>query len=277
VHPSCQTLDAARTMKRTTKRSRNRITAVQATTKGKTSHITITADEQTGELTIAEADPSSYRSVVYYKRDSGKDKVLLDMPSAATLAAFDVNSHLTTQFNQILAVDTNKYEVNGNVFAVACVFVVPERLVAGATKVRAIFLNAFVISDPSALINPERIGWHIALQQNVVHGRFHPNDRIAMVVDSELGELPRMNARSTPYYDGHSLPKNVSLLYASADNPTDTLPSALIRACDTHANEIAALVRASPPFPDLQPGDSNFRGWYCIGPDWHANPYKSGV
>jgi hypothetical protein len=264
-------------MARKSKRTKKRLTAFHATSKGKTNLISITVDTATGSVELAEADPSTYRSVVYYERASSKDKILLEMPASTRGNAFDVNSQLSTQFNQILAVDTNDYENNGRKFAIACVFVVPEALVVGATKFHAVFLNAFVIVEPSPTTSAERIGWHIALQQNVLPGRFNPADRIALVVDSALGDLPRINSRVAPYYRDEMLPPNVSLLYASADNPTDTLPSALIRACDKHANAIADLVRTSDSFASLQPGDSNFRGWYCIGPDWSANPYTGGA
>jgi len=241
-------------MKQTSKRSRHRLTAFHATAKAKTKQISVTVDAAIGSMELAEADPSTYRSVVYYERASGKDKILLDMPGSPELNAFDVNSQLTGQFNQILAVDTNKYEDTGLTFAVACVLVVPEPLIVGATEFHAIFLNAFVIVDPSPAVNAERIGWHIALQQNVMPGRFNPTDRIALVVDSELGDLQRINAKVAPYYGNQMLLANVSLLYASADNPTDTLPSALIRACDKQANAIAAAVRPSDLLVDLQPG-----------------------
>lgn len=247
--------------------AKKRIQALYATTRGVVDRITVVANSATGALEIIQADPGSYRSVVYHERDSGKDKVLFEAPASANFNAFDAHAQLVGNFRYVLAVDTNKQP--GDCFAIACVFVVPKPLVADAQKLRAEFLNAFVIIDPSPAVNAERIGWHLAIQQNIAPGRFEPKDRIALVTDSELGDLPRINARKAAYYDGHKLPENVSLVYASADKPTDTIPSALIRACDNHSKTIAGVARTYGAV-NVRPGDANFRGWYCVGPDRSA-------
>ena len=205
-------------MSRKQPKNKQRKTALHATTDGKVSSISVTFDSSTGELSLSEANPSSYRSVTYYERESGKDKVLLDMPAAGNTKAFEPNASLLSEFQSILSVDTNCYSLDGRDFAVACVFVVPKPLAPQATTFHAVFLNAFVILEPVQTVNPEQIGWHICIQQNVLPGRFAPGSRIAMVVDSELGKLPRFNSREEPYYGTSKLPAHVSLVYASADN-----------------------------------------------------------
>ena len=249
-------------------KTKARKTALYATTDGKVSRISITFDSSTGSISIGEANPASYRSVTYYERASGKDKVLLEMPSSGHLDAFEPNAVLLSQFQYVLSVDTNRYCHNGRHFAVACVFAVAKPLAQWETSVRAEFLNAFVILDPIEGVNSEQIGWHICIQQNILHARFAPEDRIAMVVDSELGKLPRFNSGAEPYYGTSKLPANLSLVYASADHSTDTPPSALIRAADKQADVIALHVKSSGFITAINAGDENFQGWYCIGPAW---------
>lgn len=265
VRGALHTLTMSRKHKQPAKK---RTHALYAKTRGVVDRISIVADALTGAIEIVQADPASYRSVIYHQRASGKDKVLLDAPATSTVNAFDAHAQLVATFRYVLAVDTNR--LADDCFAVACVFAVPTPLATGAQTLRAEFLNAFVIVDPSPGVNVERIGWHLTIRQNILPGRFGSEDRIALVTDSELGDLPRINARTIPYYNEHTLPENVSLLYASADKPTDTIPSALIRACDAHATALAGAARAHRDV-DLQPGDSSFRGWYCMAPDQSQN------
>lgn len=258
-------------------RTKRRLTAFHATTKVAMDTITVSVDPASGFVEMAEADPASYRSVVYYERSSGKDKVLLQLPGSTRANAFDAMDQLTDQFSHVVAVDTNKYQGDGHTFAVACVFAVPDALTTASRTVRAVFLNAFVIIDPSPTVNPERIGWHLTLKRNIVPGRFGSTDRVALVVDSELGQLEMINRQEAPYYENNLLPAYVSLIYASSDNPTDSLPSDFIRACDAHGRVIARTHMHSTSAVPLEAGDQNYGGLYCVGPDWAANPYRGSA
>ena len=250
---------------------RKRNHALYATTAGVVNRITFVTNTGTGAVEIVEADPDSYRSVIYHERESGKDKVLLDGRASPHINAFDAHAQFMGTFRYALGVDTNMRRGDG--FALACVFVVPGLLNPNASKVRIELLNAFVIIDPSPAVDPERIGWYLTIRENILPGRFDPNGQIALVTDSALDQLPRINARKAAYYEGHVLPPNVSLVYASADKPTRTIPSALIRACETYAKSLAKEVRTRG-HAELSPGDQNFRGWYSIAPD-RATPSAS--
>jgi hypothetical protein len=87
-----------KTMTRRQGKTKVRKTALHATTDGKVSRISITFDSSAGSISIDEANPASYRSVTYYERESGKDKVLLEMPSSGHLDAFEPNVLLLSQF-----------------------------------------------------------------------------------------------------------------------------------------------------------------------------------
>lgn len=233
--------------------------ALHATTAGVVSHLTIVADPATGAIELVQADPDSYRSVVYHERDSGKDKVLLDGRAAPHINAFNAHAQFMGTFRYAIGVDTNFRPEDG--FAIACVFAVLGPLNPEAEKARIELLDAYVIVEPLASIDPERIGWHLAIRENILPSQRKPKGRIALVTDSALDALPAINARKADYYAGHSLPADVSLVYASVDKPTQTLPSALIRACDRYATSVAETVRQRG-HDVLRPGDENFRGWY---------------
>jgi hypothetical protein len=94
--------------------------------------------------------------------------------------------------------------------------------------------------------NPERYGWKRFIETIVKADDFNPEYTYGIVVDSELGLLPKINAREEPVFEDYFLPSNVSLIYASADTGEDYFYNQLIRSTDRVAS--SALEKARQHF-----------------------------
>ena len=229
---------------------------------GEDGQIRINYDSITGRLELVGAEPGSTRVVRSYKRDSGKDdKVTSSIPHGAG-APFDPDDALKS-FESVIAMDTNKRTIAGKECAVCFSYFIPVKLTKHEGDIPYHALTAYLIVGIKKGVNPERIGWHLTLTNNI---KFDPSahTNLALVTDSELGMHPQINAREIGYYGGDLLPEWAKLVYAS-DKETDTLGGALLNACHNAATAVLAEFRkGSNPFEKMHEGDENYEGYVNI-------------
>lgn len=243
--------------------SKKRSIAFIGQTKGIVSQLTVTHDEATGELRLVEVDPSSLRIEHFYERDSGKEKTLLSAPASHSDTRFSYLESLRRDFDYLVAIDTNSRAIAGRRVSVVVAFATPL-LSEYSTQIPFDLFAAYAILDASQTINPERIGWHLILQHHVDPVHRAKRLRVGVVVDSELGLLPRMNARTECYYDNHLVPPYVKLIYAS-DAAADNLPSQMIRYCNKHADKTLEQLASRPSSLNATPnGDRHFHAYARI-------------
>lgn len=84
-------------------------------------------------------------------------------------------------------------------------------------------------------VNPERYGWMRMIEALLRWDRFDAKISYGIVVDSELGLLPKINAREEPVHGISMLPSNMTLIYASADAGQEHFFNRLIRSTDQAA------------------------------------------
>lgn len=107
----------------------------------------------------------------------------------------------------------------------------------------------------------ERIGWIEGLRALFEEYLITAEERIGLVVDAYLNDLPALNARTQPVFANLFLPKNVTLIYASADSGSEYLPNVLIRAADRSASMALDYLEAGrAPFNDKQVHGCPFEG-----------------
>lgn len=82
---------------------------------------------------------------------------------------------------------------------------------------------------------PEKLGWKTLLDQPFLAAAMSKKARIALLVDSYLGEIDNYNNHLLPIFGDFYLPNNVTLLYATSDK-TDTPINKLIKFVDSEAN-----------------------------------------
>lgn len=229
-----------------------------------TGEIQVIYDSSTGKIELVGAEPGSTKVVRSYKRDSGKDdKVVSSIPHDVG-APFDPDDALRS-FDHVVVMDTNKRTIAGKECAVCFSYLIPVKLTEHEGDIPYSPLTAYFIVGIAKGVNPERIGWHLTLTNNILpaydasrHGT------LALVTDSELGLHANINARKVGYYNEHILPEWAKLVYAS-DKETDTLGGAILKACHNGATQVIEEMRKRVnPFEKIGNGDANFEGYSQI-------------
>ena len=242
------------------KPSNERSVAFVGQTAGVVDSITVVHDEATGEMRIEELDPTSLRIEHFYKRASGKEKILLSAPALASDIRFSYLSSIRKNCDYLVAVDTNTRSIGNSRVSVTFAYMTPL-LKQHTGDIPFSPLAAYVVLNVSADTNPERIGWHLIVQNHLAPAHAVARLRVGLIVDSELGAIPRINQGAEPYYAASRLPAYARLIYAS-DASADTLPSQMIRYCDTCAEKaLDDIARKSGSVNFSRNGDQNFHSY----------------
>lgn len=176
-----------------------------------------------------------------YDRENGKEKVLTRGPGMPLSMHVDPNAVLLP-FASIFAVDTNTRRIAGTHVSVSVLVRVVD---IGTPSMKWRPLGAVEVHD--ARESPERLGWHWAMRCLEAACPRPPDFElsnasrrgIALVVDSDLGALAAINARSKPYFGTEQLPAGFTLIYASSDaGGTEFIANMAIARCDTLASQL---------------------------------------
>jgi hypothetical protein len=227
--------------------------------------LTVHYDPLHDTIEIEGADPGSTRTETSYPRSSGKPKVVSSVPTFGSSPFTTAKALLS--YDRVIAVDTNTRTVSGIRWGICFSYYVPEALNRYQGEIPWLPLGAFLIRDIAVGVNPERIGWHLTLQNYLPRFR-HDEESLAVVVDSELGEHQKINTRKAGYYGSNLLPLRTALIYASSDKDKNTLQGTMIRACDAASLQI--WEQLSPRLANLQASRQG------IDPNYHsALPIRS--
>ena len=186
------------------------------------------------------------------------------IPSQSLDTQFSPTKALISQYQNLIAIDTNTQMIDGRRISATIAYIVPRTLSSYEKAIPFVPLCGYIILDVIQEVNPEKIGWHLILTRHINSNHFQAGRRLGVVVDTELGSHGEMNARKTAYYESHMLPSYASLIYAS-DASGDELPNHMIRHCDSAAS--LTLKRLSYPHRqqlDAKNGDKNFSGFLSI-------------
>lgn len=235
-----------------------RIDSFYATISAPSSEAKVSINQQSGEITVHGADSNSGRFVRRYARESGKDKIVSSIPTGRASGFFDLMSNIKRNFKQVVAIDTNTRTISGKLVSVTCSYFTPNLLSPNQTETDAELLGGFISFDCG--VNPETLGWYLIISKYVKPYLLSADNRLAIVVDSELGRLESYNRSETPYFGEHVLPEHIQFIYAS-DIDSDSLPGMMIRTCDSIAGQVLDVI-CSPSFvmPLPNNGDSLHRG-----------------
>lgn len=212
--------------------------------------LTFHIDPTTGVTSILELDPSTLRSEISYQKQNGKDKVIYSTPVMGFSALNESHlDQLKKQFDYLIAVDTNTIErpkrTQGCRVSVCASSAISQSLDALPANMQSQPVAAYLIVDPGPTVNPEPLGWHLNISRLSTIPALS-SKRVGVIVDSELGLLPCINARKIPYYGQHMLPGNMTLIYASSDKP-EIFVNQMLKHCDSMAELGIAEFRKSAP------------------------------
>jgi len=163
-----------------------------------------------------------------HSRENKSSKVILQ-GKADKEFIMDPNA-VFRKFDHAFAVDTNTNLRDFDKNIISMSGVIDIEITQEALK--CIPITTFEFWD--AEIEPELLGWYLSIQAIQDSERLRTK-KIALVVDSSLGDLEKYNEREKPLYGDFLLPENITLIYASADKMS-SIANKLIKLADRMAN-----------------------------------------
>ena len=183
-----------------------------------------------------EIEKKEAKSTVSYERIQKNNKILcaIDNPKFS-----NINEELVKNFNFIYAVDTNTKNINNSKISVGILSKVIEKtfIEGGVSLVTQIFKN-YYYENYDDKIEIEKNTWVFACKDILLNTAIYNNPKIALIVDSDLGNLTKITNREIPIVDDFYLPDNIMLVYGSADAGIESIPNYLIRECDRAATKM---------------------------------------
>jgi hypothetical protein len=190
---------------------------------------------------------SGVQTGVFYPRPH-KPKILTLTPQDPEKIFIGQNQYLISQYDHVLAVDTNT-DLKSRRSACVVTWLKNLRLEHDGFKLEPIHPPAFVFSN---VVNPEKFGWKNALLR--ISTSPDIKGRVALFVDAYMEELPLINRRELPVLNDFFLPDGVVLLYATADSgATELIGPAAMRICDRVARKILQMLPEDAELPMLFP------------------------
>lgn len=239
---------------------------IYGTTTGEVSELSVTVDGRTGAISFGQGMTNVY-SERSYERPKGP-KVLSRIPQPQHHAAFDDEDALAAHFDRVFAVDTNTRTIHGRLLSVVGVTTVKREVIPTPTKLQSgwRFDVPFAIEYGDLQAKPEPFGWMGALSVLKTRGYYTDGTRVALIVDSELGQLKDFNARTTPVDSGEYLPAGVTLIYASSDSGRENLVNQALSISDAASAQVLKALETGAIPMNLEPsGVAAFATFRVIG------------
>ena len=205
-----------------------------------------------------------------YDRKNGKEKVITE-GLVLDGQCFINPDFPILNFEHLIAVDTNTTMIDGEKVSIAAV-AYSKQLDKTGEEV-ALSVPQLVSSYEYRNIegNEERLVWKEIIEAMERADQYKAG-KVALIVDSDLGNHSKYNQRELPIYDDFFLPERVTLLYGSADTGMEIMANRMIRFCDKRAAYIMNALKNG--FDAGEDGKvegrpySHFRQWF---PD-HEHP-----
>jgi hypothetical protein len=201
-------------------------------------------DPKTGECALLhdgkKLNPKRASADTGYQRQMGHKSLNRVQLTPDKLYA-NVN-RILEQFDFIYAIDTNCKTINSATISVTGV-------VGGVTLKPGIPKHTAVRYSPLKcieLLNPgqkfENLAWKMVIEMIQAAPNFNKNNKIALIVDSDLSNIEFYNSYSKPIYGEFWLPCNFQLVYASTDSGKENIANQMIALADKSANMIFEIL-----------------------------------
>lgn len=247
------------------KRRKERKEFITATSVGDTTELAVEYDTRTDRLILPGMNPQTVKYSTSYNRESNKEKLLNVLPCCNQQVSIDFNKNIINNFDHLCAIDTNTRIIEKRKISITASYHVPGLLRLYKQRIPLLPLCAYLIVDINDEINPEVIGWHLFLKNNIKNDYFAGGRRLGLIVDCKLSNHDGINSHKIPYYRNHILPEYVTLIYASSDTGKEYLPNQLIAFCDKASRQVFDYLKVNPLGAlRLSPGDQYFSGFCRI-------------
>lgn len=200
-------------------------------------NVEISPPSADGKMSFTHADtgqpafPASITTAKAYERPKG-NKILFQAGQNPADIYVEPNEYLA-KFESVFAVDTNTNPASGLSISVSLLLSRMEKNTNDEWVIESRYPPAFLFNSP--VQEPERFAWH-----NLILRLMPSTDvkkPVAIIVDSSLGSLDKINLRTEPVNEDFLLPEGFTLVYASDDG--EFIANKLIRQCDAMAKAIA--------------------------------------
>jgi hypothetical protein len=214
---------------------------ILVTTQDQVSSINVGFDPVTGKIHFDKAVINSH-SEVTYDRTKG-EKIVSKIPLPPNELRIDPNAAMESTFDIVFAVDTNTKAIRGETTSVTGVVQCQKIFIADQSAMAERvwhYFSPIAFAFTGARDPTERAGWALVIEQIHNSADYAQYERIGIIVDAYLGDLPSYNSRKEPIVPGVFLPERFSLLYASADTGGEYFANQML----SHADRAAKICLA---------------------------------
>jgi len=174
-------------------------------------------------------------SVEWSYARTNKDKTIRKYPTKTSDIRLDPNYSLMNS-DTIYVIDTNTdYKSN---LSVSCILRGKPKYDVNGTKVGIQFLSLPYLIVKKELKYPERSAWCQLIENTISIS----DGATLLIVDSDLNNLELYNSREKPILGKCYLPKNVTILYASADVGKENIVNKVMSQTDKAASRMSKRI-----------------------------------
>lgn len=233
-------------------------------------------DPKTGECTLLydgkKLEPKRVYINTGYKRKKGHKSL---NKAQLTPDKLHVNvNRILEQFDFIYAIDTNCKTINSATISVTGVVggvnfkpSIPEH-----TAIRYRPLKCIELLNPEQKF--ENLAWKMIIDMIQAAPNYNKNDKIALIVDSDLSNIEFYNSYSKPIYGEFRLPYNFQLIYASSDSGKENIANQMIALADKAANMIFEILMSGHQAHEYEAVENQPYSHIRIWEPAHNNPIQ---
>ncbi|HXH71412.1 MAG TPA: hypothetical protein VNI58_01170 [Mariprofundaceae bacterium] len=197
-------------------------------------------NSKTGEVALLHNGRKLTPQKVYVEQnyDRNKSPKVLNKAILHPLEIFANPNRALEQFDEIFAVDTNTKKIDS-------VMVSVTGIVHGRNTKVEIPNHTSITYRPLGCIEfhnvdgkPENLGWRETIKAIIRSPQYSERNRIAIIVDSDLGMIDAYNHRDKYLIEDFYLPENFYLIYASADSGSENIANKMIKLADNISSVI---------------------------------------
>jgi hypothetical protein len=185
--------------------------------------------------------PVSVTKSLRLKRTKG-DKVVLEVPVSIHRPIGQTEREIL-EYQKVFAIDTNTRNIRGERVSVASLTICMWDLTSDGALFRYGCGQSY---EYRGLTGDEEKNalWDI-IERHFITTEGGADERTLLVIDTDGGHLREFNLRSRPIIGDRYLPRNITLVYASADKKNDSLYNKLIATSDAVSTEVLNEIEGS--------------------------------
>lgn len=190
----------------------------------------------------------------YSRGQDRAPKVVSEAPLRSTTTWHpDPDFEVFSNHDIVIAIDTNTSTTTDGSIAVACT-VLAHRLRTQLTRGFGLSWRVtHALEYRGVPVHNERVAWAEVIYLLLQDRRFPRSNRVALVVDSHLRDLPDIDNRRLPLIEEFYLPPNFQLIYGSSELAADTYINLMIAAADRESRRLMDWIRATGDSNGLRP------------------------